>query len=471
MKSLLQKRLVIGSILLAVACIQLRSFRFLTTIHAVADESHNYENFLHFPFGTGTSRSIYGSLEIPINPNSTIMEDVSKIWHDPDKGSICVHLKQSGRCPYPALLGRLSGSALAMLDWQAQKTESDAGVVHCGDYSNKWLDAGDYFVEILILYCEDFGVGALERVGNKTGWLEAGFKSKCVEDSMRNRITAEEGSKISISSSRGGRGSYRLGRWIRRPGVPLRPLFTRHQPVECTDSEKGYRPLNPLPEWCEPLTNRDKPTSRTSLWNNQQGDDVVGLPEYEFQWRMNISEEDLIAKLRKRQHDVSKDFPKICAVGDSHSRLMLERSLPQLRLSGIFEYIKQSWIRPYKIAPEIVDRKCDQVFMQIGQWAPSWYTRNNPYSFAKYHDRLKKHIQKALKVLESKPGAKIYLPTIDQNPLMGRVNACNDWRTPTVLDSYSFVNQMIKRELNMSKVEYIDINFIIYTHWDGHPDW
>jgi hypothetical protein len=118
-----------------------------------------------------------------------------------------------------------------------------------------------------------------------------------------------------------------------------------------------------------------------------------------------------------------------------------------------------------------VDRKCNKVFIQIGQWAPSWYTQNNPFSFAKYHYRLKKLIQKALKVLESKPDAKIFLPTIDQNPLMGRVNACNDWRIPTVLDSYSFVNQMIKRELNTSKVEYIDINFIIYTHWDGHPDW
>ncbi|CAJ1970281.1 unnamed protein product [Cylindrotheca closterium] len=361
----------------------------MITIYAVTDGLKHDGHLSPFPSATGIAGGIDGSLVIPKNPNSTIVDDVSKIWHDPGKGSICVHLKQSARCPYPALLGRLSESALAILDWQVQKTESssDGGTIHSGGYSNKWLDAGDYLVEILILYCEGFGVGAWETFDNKTAWLEAGFKSRCIEDSKRNRITWEEGNKISIPSSTEGKGSYHLGRWVITPGIPLRPLFTRHQPVECTDPMKGYRPLEPLQKCCEPLTNRDKPTNRTSLWNHEQGDDVFGLPEYQFQCRMNITEEDLIAKLRKRQQDASTE--KICAVGDSHRRLMLERSLPQLRLTGMFEYIKQSWIRTYKIAPEIVDRKCDQVFMQIGRWTPSWYTRNTPFSFAKYHYRLK----------------------------------------------------------------------------------
>lgn len=413
-----------------------------------------------------------GSLALPVDGNSTIVADLSKIWHDPEKGSICVELRENARCPHPALLGRLSGPALAILDWNEQHTEERMGTVLCGDYSNKWLDPGDYFVEIIVLFCEDFGVGAIERINNETAWLVAGFSTRCVEDSMHNRITAKEGSKIKITSTTEGKGSYRLGRWVRRPGLPLRPLFTRHQPVNCCVQSGNYRPLNPLPQWCEALTRRDEPGNGTKgLWKFKPGTKVLGLPEYQFQWRMKISEEDLVERLRKRLHDKAKSFPKICAVGDSHSRLMEERSLPQLNLTGMFEFVQHYWIAPDKITPKIVNRKCDKVFIQIGQWPPSWYTKGNPTSFAKYHRKMKEHVQNTLKVLESKPDAKIYLPSIDQGPLMGRVNDCNDWRIPTVLDAYSFVNQLIERELNTSRVEYIDINFIVYTHWDGHPDW
>lgn len=199
-----------------------------------------WRKFVPYSSAMGSSGRVDASLAIPTDPNSTLVDDVSKIWHDPDKGSICVHLKNRARCPYPALLDRLSGPVLAILDWQTQKTESGAGTVHYGGCSNKWLDARDFALEILILHCEDFGVAALERDGNKTVWLGAGFKSKCIEDSMRNQITADEGTTISIPSSIGGKGSYRLGKWVRRPGIPLRPLFTRHQPVVCTDSEEGY---------------------------------------------------------------------------------------------------------------------------------------------------------------------------------------------------------------------------------------
>mmetsp|Transcript_34301 Transcript_34301/g.83231 ORF Transcript_34301/g.83231 Transcript_34301/m.83231 type:complete len:627 (-) Transcript_34301:279-2159(-) len=413
------------------------------------------------------------TLEMPIDANSTIVADLSKIWHDPEKGSVCVQLKENARCPHPALLGRLSGPALAILDWNEQKTEEHTGTVLCGDYSNKWLDAAEYFVEIIVLYCEDFGVGAMERVNNETIWMGAGFKKKCIEDAMYNRITAKEGSKINITSSTEGKGTYRLGRWVRRAGIPLRPLFTRYQPVGCTDPKKGYKVLQPLPEWCEPFTRRDKPDTGKYLWRSKKGATTVGLPEYEFQWRMTITEVELIERLRKRLRDKSKRLPKICAIGDSHSRMMEERSLPQLNLTGIFDFIQSYWVAPRKIGPKVVTAQCEKIFVQIGQWAPSWYTKGQPFSFAKYHKKMKQHVENALKVLENKTDAKIYLPTIDQGPLMGRVNACNDWRTPTVLDGYSRVLQIIERDLavNTSKVEYIDTNFIISTHWDGHPDW
>jgi len=51
----------------------------------------------------------------------------------------------------------------------------------------------------------------------------------------------------------------------------------------------------------------------------------------------------------------------------SHSRLMEEQS----NLTGLLEYILHYWISPYKIAPKLSKRKCDQVVMQIGQGMPA----------------------------------------------------------------------------------------------------
>ena len=291
---------------------------------------------------------------------------------------------------------------------------------------------------------------------------------------MHNRITAKEGSVITITLPTEGKGNYRLGRWVRRVGIPSRPLFTRYQPVGCTDPRKQYKGLEPLPEWCEALVRRDKPNTGKYLWRSKKGaEEVFGLPEYEFQWRMNIMEEELVERLNKRLHDASKRLPKICGIGDSHSRMMEERSLPQLNLTGIFDFLQSYWVAPRNIAGKVRKAKCDKIFVQIGQWAPSWYTKGKPFSFEKYHKKMKLFMENALKVLENNTNAKIYLPTIDQGPLMARVNACNDWRTPTVQDAYSKVLQIIQRDLaaTTGKVEYIDTNFIIYTHWDGHLDW
>lgn len=62
----------------------------LKTIHVETAESQNEGKFVPDSSVTESSGSVDASLAIPIDPNSTLVEDVSKIWHDPDKGSICV---------------------------------------------------------------------------------------------------------------------------------------------------------------------------------------------------------------------------------------------------------------------------------------------------------------------------------------------------------------------------------------------
>ena len=402
---------------------------------------------------------------LPIDGNSTIASDIVKIWHEPDSMAICVALKQNARCPHPAFLGRLSGPALAILEWTERPIDdADSGTVYCGGYSHNWLDAGHYFVEIIILHCKDFGVTALKRTNDLTEWLEAEHTLDCVEDAKYNRITSKEGrTVIQIPTSIEGKGSYRWGRWIRKHHLPLRALFTRYQPLECAGTKFGGVHLekgSQIQLHCKSITARDH-------MGKKKGEKARGLFEYEFQWKMKVSEQELLEKLRERQHTSpdGKSPPKLCAVGDSHSRYMHDRSLPKLNITGLFDYVKSPWI--HGIASNVKKHKCDVLFVLAGLY-PASFATSHPYSFGKYHRQLKQQVQSILKF---NPNAIIYLPTIDQGPLMARINQCTDWRTPTMLDGYSYVNQMIEKELNTKQVKYLDTNFIIYSHWDGHHDW
>ncbi|KAL3926917.1 MAG: hypothetical protein SGBAC_013288 [Bacillariaceae sp.] len=425
------------------------------------------------PSSTANWTTVEELHELPIDEKSTIASDIDKIWHDMATKSICVGLKNDSRCPHPALLGRLSGPALALLDWSERPStsDSDGGTLLCGDYSSQWLDAGYYFVEIIVLFCEDFGVTSLQqRAQDQDAWLDADRTSKCVEDARYNRITSKEGRTIiNIPSSVEGKGSYRRGRWVRKPHLPLQALFTRYQPMECAGAAFGgthIRKGTPLHQHCKSIVARDnKPKKKRGKPLKKGEIRFRGLSQYEFQWNTSFPEEQLIERLRQRQRD--DNIPKICAIGDAHSRTMVERSLPALNLTGLFDYVQSNWIAPDKIVERISRHDCDHFFVQVGQWPASFWTRGHPFSFGKYYLRLKAHVEN---ILAHNPNAKVYLPTIDQGPLMAKVNNCSDWRTPTMLNGYSHLNQVIANELG-SRVEYVDNNFIIRTHWDGHPDW
>jgi len=193
------------------------------------------------------------------------------------------------------------------------------------------------------------------------------------------------------------------------------------------------------------------------------------LYEYEFQWWHHRSEEELIEKFRDRLRN-KITFPKICAVGDSHSAFITEYTLPNLNLTGLFEYVENPWPRARggSWKGKMNKYKCDICFVQVSQWPSSYIAGGNPFPYAEYHAKLKEHVES---ILIANPRATVYLPTADQNPLMARIAVCEDWRAPTFMDGRSHVHQMIVNELNTSQVKYLDTNFIIYTHWDGHPDW
>ena len=316
------------------------------------------------------------------------------------------------------------------------------------------------FVEIVILHCKDFGVNAVERINNKTAWMEADHKFDRVEDAHHNRITSTEGySTIHVPTSTKGRDSYRLGRWVRRRELPSQPLTLRYQPVECF--RQNHSEGSPMAIYCSSITDRDNETTA-------ENEKPTGLYEYEFQWNMKLSEDELLEKLRQRLNSNDNSLPEICGIGDSHTRLMYFPTLSNLNLKGLFTYVKTPWPSPDQIVDMIAKENCDVFISQVGQWPASFLSRPRPFSFGKYYSQLKEHVQN---ILTFNPNATIYLPTVDQGPITASVGNLKDWRTPTLLDGYSYVNQMIQKELNTSQVRYVDTNFIIHTHWGGNTDW
>lgn len=181
-----------------------------------------------------------------------------------------------------------------------------------------------------------------------------------------------------------------------------------------------------------------------------------------------MSEEKLVEKLRQRLRD--KNTPRICSVGDSHSHYISKFTLPLLNLTELVpQHIATSFPNPDKIIELLSEfEKCDVYFTHVAQWPASWYAGKSPFSFGKYYEKVKQHVENILKF---NPNATVYLPTAEQCPLMWKINQCKDWRAPTLMDGYSHVLQMIEKDLNTPQVKYIDTNFIIYTHWDGAPDW
>ncbi|CAJ1937850.1 unnamed protein product [Cylindrotheca closterium] len=401
---------------------------------------------------------------LPIETYSTLANDISRIWHEPIENRVCVEMMENATCPHPALWGRLSGPALAILDWTTEKNQNSTANVLCGSYNDSWLDAGDYYVEIVVLYCDDFGVKTMNKKKNITDWFHEDLRPKCVENAQYNRITSIHQSYITVVASTTGAGNSRIGRWVKRPGSRSQPLFTRYQPVGCVEaSGTGYKPQNPLPKWCNMFVNRDEIHATTER--------VGGLPQYDFQWGMNTTDSELTTRIQHVFRNESSRLPFFCAIGDSHSRFVVMRSVKQLEVRGLMTFIRHQWPNASAIGPKMLQKNCGVVIIQIGQWPASISSGGYPFSFARYYNEMKLHVQAVLDAVKDIPHAKVYLPSVDLGPLMGAINLCRDWRTPTVLGAYSFVLQLIASELNNPKLEYIDTRFIIETHWDGGPDW
>ncbi len=185
---------------------------------------------------------------IDMNPKSTIASDISEIRHYPSTKSICLHLQSGSRCPMPDLLGRLSGSSIAMLEWVQNHPDNnqafDGGTVFCGSYANAWLMGGIYFLEILIIHCNGFGV--IQK--NISQMMQIDFGDVCIEDPKYSRVTGDC-AFVNIEPNNPLKEDEFAGHWRLKHGVDSspRPWFTRYQPLGCRDQEQIVQPNCSVP--------------------------------------------------------------------------------------------------------------------------------------------------------------------------------------------------------------------------------
>jgi len=77
---------------------------------------------------------------------------------------------------------------LAVLEWN-EEVSSRSTIVYCGSYKNSWLPPSEYFLEVIVIHCKDFGVTALKSESNMDEVLKFDFAHECLEDPRIDQIT------------------------------------------------------------------------------------------------------------------------------------------------------------------------------------------------------------------------------------------------------------------------------------------
>ena len=391
------------------------------------------------------------------------------IWHLPSSHEVCVKLDVAS-CPYPDLIGRISGSTIAHLDgWERRNrtiyhehgggSEEIHEQLTCGSYKNSWLSPDEYNLEIIVILCDSFGLASPKLARNYSQWLEYDFKQICLKDPARNKITlgsstltvVDEVSRI--DSFHGDENEFMDGRWVMNNNTVMRgPLSTRYQPQDCRSEDEQ----DELPERCIGPMNNDY------------------VERLNFQWRDN----SLVLEKLKRYHFDSIPSKRVCLLGASHSRYIIE-GLSAISERLGYHFVKERVKYPSGLSTNLFRRlhnskyKCTTFVIGVGQHTASNHEEGYPYySLKKWRDEMTQVVTNQ-DIFNIHSEIKLILRSIHRMPLGDIVSACppTDWRSPVVIDSYNSILKDIVRDVNNSRVSFLDTRFITNPVWDSAPDW
>ena len=260
---------------------------------------------------------------IEINPYSTVASDIQEIWHDRQQSKVCIQFKPEARCPHPSLVGRLSGKSIALLQWNVVEPSNDSTTSHCGSYNDAWLEGGLYFLEVIILHCNGFGLTKLDGIQsghpyhqgmNEMDWLVYDFSNEFPEAQTSHRLTGHR-SYVSISRDHFGVENLSKGHWaLQDEALAVSsyyappPWYTRYQPQNCRVNDPDFA-TGKFASFVNSLR-RDRcvvcPTLRCNILTDrcQKPMDNSRLSHYTFVWNDNQQYWIDQLELMKRQADV-----------------------------------------------------------------------------------------------------------------------------------------------------------------------
>jgi hypothetical protein len=258
---------------------------------------------------------------------------------------IIVSFKKSRHCQKPHLMGRLSGPALSILEWDAELHEEDDKASLVGHYNVPL--SGLYFIEIIVILCDPIG-------------YDTDVRSICLEDMTRNRLTERDAfinAKLQLDPS-----LVEMKHWYNK-NEKYEPLYTRYQPIDCSGNHK----------------------------KSPQCAEAMNLSRFEpYEFNFVPASDDFSLK----QPLLHGEKGKVCFVGASHARLLYEKSLYLLSSTNIKNVaVINSWVQfAHELSREkimsIIDINCTIVIVGTGQWDAGW-PRNRPTLFPSYENSLK----------------------------------------------------------------------------------
>jgi hypothetical protein len=373
---------------------------------------------------------------VALHSNATLLSDLESIDHDVSDRTVVITLKTTRRCISPTFILRLSGTALYKLELVTQIDN-----VHTFQYP-PLIDAGEYFLDAIALYCETFNVN--------------NFTTICQEDPHYRRNVLNAPYSFTVAVSEASAMSSATPRW--KNGETATFLPTRYQKLAVEQDasimcKNGSIYAN---LYCAP-----NPAELVGFNAYKWVDQAPWLPTaQELHTRLSN------AAYRMKGQAALLRF-NICFMGDSHSRELTFNGWDYAEAVG---YITFTFVM--NLFPSLLDlaqialHECSIVVIGYGQWPLSQYA---PAPFRE--DSYRAQLRTVGNEIRSYRGpAKIFYRSENYNGLSAHGGACpsRDHRVQPAVDS---VNAIAKEMCAKHGIPFIDLHHVIAPMWDAALDY
>lgn len=374
---------------------------------------------------------LIGSIELTLNPHSSMLSDVRSVQHHPADRQVQIVLNPETHCLQPTFVVRLSGTALYMAELESHNDMLYTFRHPC------IVDNGTYHIEMVRLYCDTFN--------------PSNYSTLCVDSPLhsQNVVNLPYSVHLDAESDCAVRPRWRWHSYNNKAAHIPALLPTRHQRT-MTELKRGeHCESGWIPGYC----------------NDFAESDVVQYLKYD--WVDAPDWQSLVAPAIATAVNATLPVIRICYVGDSHARELFNAAvrLPQNKHKMV--HIRLSKALPSMFNESVLaQHMCSVAVITFGQWMFS--NKVPPITMGRYALEVRK-IMLQLTPSTYSGSTKIFFRTENLNGLGARYASCppTDYRS---LPAIQMVNKVLYALAQKLDIDFIDMTHIQMVHWDGAPD-